>query len=242
MHIEILDTAADVGTAAAIAGAGRLRSALAHGRNATIVVATGASQFDMLDALVHADDIAWARVTAFHLDEYIGLPGDHPASFRRYLKERVHSQLPTLGAFHYLSGDTGDAHAEAARVGALIRACPIDVAFIGIGENGHLAFNDPPADFETQALVHIVTLDQACRQQQVGEGHFPTVADVPAQALSMTIPAILSAQTISCVVPNQRKAAAVRCALEGPISPDCPASILRRHPNCSNKPKARSMS
>lgn len=194
---------------------------------ANVLFATGASQYEFLDAL-RAIDAPWGRVTAFHLDEYLGLPEDHPASFRRYLRERLFSHLP-FAAVHLLQGDAADPRAEAARYEALLRGATIDVACIGIGENGHLAFNDPPADFESPRLVNIVTLDRACRMQQVGEGHFASLAEVPERALSLSIPAILSARVISCVVPDRRKAEAVRAALEGPVTPDCPASALRRH-------------
>jgi glucosamine-6-phosphate deaminase len=165
------------------------------------------------------------------LDEYLGLGKDHPAGFRRYLKERLFDHLP-LAEVHLLDGNATDPIKECARYAALLAGRVIDVACIGIGENGHLAFNDPPADFETAALVHVVNLDEACRRQQVGEGHFAGVDDVPPQALSLSIPAILKATAISCVVPGQRKAEAVCCTVEGPITPDCPASALRKHNNC----------
>jgi glucosamine-6-phosphate deaminase len=194
---------------------------------ANVVFATGVSQYEFLDALREMD-APWERISAFHLDEYLGLRADHPASFRRYLRERLFNHLP-FAAVHLLEGDAPDPAAEAARYEALLRGVSIDVACIGIGENGHLAFNDPPAGFESSRLVNVVTLDRACRQQQVGEGHFATIEDVPQRALSLSIPAILSARVISCVVPDRRKAEAVRAALEGPITPDCPASALRRH-------------
>lgn len=217
--------------AAAEVVAERINAALTLRGEANIVLATGASQYDFLAALRARTGIEWSRVTAFHLDEYLGLAPEHPASFRRFLQERFFDHLQ-LKAVHLLAGDAPDPQAEIARYSSLLAAHPIDVACIGIGENGHLAFNDPPADFDTQAAVLLVNLDEACRQQQVGEGHFPDLAAVPPQALSMSIPAILAARTISCVVPDRRKAEAVRCALEGPITPDCPASALRRHPDC----------
>ena len=200
-------------------------------RNARVVFATGASQYNFLDILCAAPAIDWSLVTAFHLDEYVGIAADHPASFRRYLHERLFSRLP-FGAIHLLQGDAPDPVAECRRYANLLAESPVDVACVGIGENGHLAFNDPPADFHTSAGVHIVELDEACRRQQVSEGHFPSLADVPPQALSMTVPAILAARTISCVVPDARKAEAVRCTLKGPIDPACPASALRTHPGC----------
>jgi glucosamine-6-phosphate deaminase len=196
--------------------------------SARVIFATGASQYEFLDALCALANVDWRRVTAFHLDEYLNLPVEHPASFRKYLQDRLFSLLP-FGAVHLLDGNAADPQAECARYSELLTAAPIDLACIGIGENAHLAFNDPPADFAASALVHVVTLDTACRQQQVGEGHFASLDEVPQQALSLSIPAILRAHTISCVVPDQRKAAAVYCALRGPITPDCPASALRQH-------------
>jgi glucosamine-6-phosphate deaminase len=212
-------------------GAAAIRDALrAHGE-ATVVLATGASQFELVDVLAHEPDIAWNRVTAFHLDEYIGLPPTHPASFRRYLWERFHRRLPVpLRAFHYLDGEA-DPAAECRRVGDLIRRARVDVAFVGIGENGHLAFNDPPADFDTDDPYLDVALDEACRRQQLGEGWFPTLEDVPRRAISMSIRQILAAHAIVCTAPERRKAAAVHRTVEGPVTPDVPASILQRHPN-----------
>jgi glucosamine-6-phosphate deaminase len=173
--------------------------------------------------------VDWNRVTAFHLDEYIGMPITHPASFRKYLKERFVDRLPQpLAAFHYINGE-GDGAAECRRLNDIIAAHPIDVAFVGIGENGHLAFNDPPADFETDEPYLVVNLDEACRRQQLGEGWFPTLEDVPQQAISMSIRQILKADTILCSVPDARKAEAVRASLEGPVTPNVPASILQRH-------------
>jgi len=209
----------------------RINEATSRRGEANIIVGTGASQHDFLASLRNFDEVDWRKVTVFHLDEYLGISMQHPASFRRFLKERLFDHLP-FAAVHLLAGDSDDPIRECARYETLLSDRIIDVACIGIGENGHLAFNDPPADFDTGALVHIVTLDKACRQQQVGEGHFPTFEDVPKQALSLTIPAIMSAKALSCTVPDVRKARAVKCALEGPVTPDCPASILRQHPNC----------
>lgn len=232
MKISIFDTKAEMGAAAATEGAEALRAELARRGAAGIVLATGTSQFEMLEALVAADGIDWSRVTAFHLDEYIGLPLDHPASFRGYLKERFAARVPDLAAFHYVDGQAADPVAETERLGALIRRHPIAVAFIGIGENGHLAFNDPPADFETEEPFIVVMLDEACRKQQLGEGWFPTLEDVPSQAISMSIRHILSARKLVVTVPDARKALAVKGAVEGEVSNLCPASILRTHPDC----------
>ncbi len=220
-----------LGTAAAEFVAHRLHQAVVERGKANIILATGASQYEFLDALRCVAGVDWARVTAFHLDEYLGLSARHPASFRRFLRERIFDHL-AFGTVHFLAGDAKDPVQECHRYASLLEHAIIDVACIGIGENGHLAFNDPPADFGTSSLVHLVTLNEACRRQQVNEGHFPAVENVPGKALSLSIPAILSARTISCVVPDRRKAEAVRCALEGPISPNCPASALRGHRAC----------
>ena len=227
MEIIITDSASDMGRRAAEIGAQAIRAAIAERGKANIIVATGASQFATLSALVETD-LDWSRVTGFHLDEYLGLPISHPASFRKYLKERFVDRVP-LAAFHYVNGEAADARAECRRLGEVIAAHPIDVAFIGIGENGHLAFNDPPADFETTEPYLVVQLDDACRRQQHGEGWFPTFEDVPQNAISMSIRQILKSGQIVCSVPDERKAAAVKGAIEGPVTPDCPASILQTH-------------
>lgn len=198
----------------------------------TLVVATGSSQFEVLSQLVAQPSIPWERVTVFHLDEYVGLSPDHPASFRRYLRERFVERLPTRpAAFHELDGES-EPHAECRRLAALVPSGPFDVALVGIGENGHLAFNDPPADFETTDPYRVVTLDEPCRRQQVGEGWFATLADVPTRAISMSVHRILASRTIFCSVPDRRKAEAVRAAVEGAVTQDVPASILQRHPDC----------
>ena len=204
-----------------------LRSTISARGRARIIAATGASQFDFLEALTSAPGIDWSAVEMFHLDEYVGLPIDHPASFRKYLLERLINKTG-LTRYHFLDGE-GDAAHSAREVGRAITAAPIDVAFVGIGENGHLAFNDPPADFDTREPYLIVTLDEACRRQQVGEGWFATIDDVPKQAISMSIRQILDAREILCIVPDARKAQAVRACLEGPVSPMAPASILQTH-------------
>ncbi len=208
-----------------------IRHAIRQRGQANIVVATGASQFAVLAALVAAAGIEWPRVVGFHLDEYLGLPASHPASFRRYLRERLVDRVP-LRAFHYVDGESEPA-AECRRLGELIQEHPIDVALVGIGENGHLAFNDPPADFQTEAPYIAVELDAACRRQQLGEGWFPTLADVPTRAISMSIRQIMKSRMIVCSVPDRRKAEAVRAAVEGPVTPLVPASILQQHPHAT---------
>lgn len=225
--------------AAARHAAGVLRYAIGAWNHARIIAATGASQFDFLEALTAAPDVEWARVEMFHLDEYVGLSIDHPASFRKYLLERL-IRKAGIGRYHLLgasgrgptpaSGER-DAQQIADEVGREVGRAPIDVAFVGIGENGHLAFNDPPADFETERPYLIVALDEACRRQQVGEGWFTSVAEVPSQAISMSVRQILKSREIICVVPDARKAAAVKACVEGEISPMAPASILRTHAN-----------
>jgi glucosamine-6-phosphate deaminase len=229
MNIITSENKQEMGRRAAGQGAQLIRDVLSKRGAATIIVATGASQFEMLDALAKEPDIRWDRVTAFHLDEYVGMEITHGASFRKYLWERFHSKLPLpLVAFHYINADK-DPHGECKRLGELIKQKNVDVAFIGIGENGHLAFNDPPADFQTEQPYLVVNLDEACRKQQLGEGWFPTLNDVPTQAISMSVKQILKSNAIICTVPDSRKAIAVKGAVEGPVTPDVPASILQRH-------------
>jgi glucosamine-6-phosphate deaminase len=217
------------GAQAAKDGAIAIRQAIAEKGSARIIVATGASQFEMLSALIKEPDIAWDKVTAFHLDEYVGIPITHKASFRLYLWERFVSQLPLpLASFTYLNGET-DPHGQCKIAGELVSAAPIDVAFVGIGENGHLAFNDPPADFETEEPYLVVNLDDACRKQQLGEGWFPTFDDVPTQAISMSVKQIMKTRTIICTVPDERKSLAVKNTIQGRVTPDVPASILQQH-------------
>lgn len=228
----IFETKEELGTRAARAGADLIRKALAERGTANIIVATGASQFEILEALAKEPGIEWSRVTGFHLDEYVGLPITHGASFRAYLWQRFVSKLPLPPkAFHFLDAETEPA-AECARVAAILRDHPIDVAFIGIGENGHIAFNDPPADFETEDPYLIVELDDACRRQQLGEGWFASFEDVPRQAISMSVRQILKSAAIICTVPDERKAEAVRGAVEDEVSPRLPATILQTHPHC----------
>jgi glucosamine-6-phosphate deaminase len=245
METRILETKGMMGQAAAQAAATGIRSAIAQRGQANLILATGASQFEMLESLVTAEDIDWSKVVMFHLDEYIGLGPEHPASFRKYLHERFVQKVDNLKAAHFVNGDAEDPAQECRRLGALIQAHPIDVACIGIGENGHLAFNDPPADFETEEPYLVVQLDERCRRQQLGEGWFETLEQVPAQAISMSIRQILKSKRLVVTVPDRRKAEAVKNALEGPVTPDCPASILREHAACSmflDKPAASLLS
>jgi len=229
MRILVSDNKVHNGQRAAHDGAELIRRAIGKKGEANIILATGASQFEMLAELTHAADLDWHRVTVFHLDEYAGLPITHPASFRLYLWQRFMSALPFSLKERYLIDAEGDLAAECKRLNEIIVKHPIDVAFIGIGENGHLAFNDPPADFETSEPYIVVKLDEACRRQQMGEGWFKKFEDVPSHAISMSIKQIMKSKHIICTVPDERKAKAVKGAVEGPVTPMVPASILQRH-------------
>lgn len=232
MHIHIANNPIELGALAGTAAAELIRATIKKRSEANIILATGASQFETLKELIKNKDIDWSKVTMFHLDEYIGLPVSHKASFRKYLHERFLDLVPSLKAAHLIDGE-GDAEAEAARLGTLTEAHPIDVALVGIGENGHLAFNDPPADFDTEKPYLIVNLDEPCRAQQFNEGWFPSIEDVPLQAISMSIKQIMKSAHIICSVPDARKAQAVKNTLEQDVSNLFPASILQRHANCS---------
>ncbi len=229
LRIYLFDKTEALGRAAAALAARTLRETVRRKGKAVFVAATGASQFAFLEALVR-EEVPWERTVMFHLDEYIGLPADHPASFRRYLRERLVDRVRP-GTVHFIEGDAPDPAAEVQRLNGLIQCEEVDIAFVGIGENGHIAFNDPPADFETDAPYIIVELAESCRRQQVSEGWFPSLHEVPQRAITMSVRQILRSKRILSVVPEARKAAAVRCALEGEISPACPASILRTHPD-----------
>jgi glucosamine-6-phosphate deaminase len=229
VNLEILKDKRTMGICAAEEAARVIRSAIRGRGRARIIAATGASQFEFLEALSCAPRIDWKNVTLFHLDEYIGLDENHPASFRRYLRERFIEKVG-VGACHLLNPDP-DPFEECRRVGALLMEAPVDVAFVGIGENGHLAFNDPPADFQTEEPYLVVELDLRCRQQQLGEGWFHSLEEVPTRAVSMSVRQILRSGSILCMVPDRRKAEAVRASVEGPITPAVPASILQAHPD-----------
>jgi glucosamine-6-phosphate deaminase len=229
MDVRVFDSKQDLGRATAERAAAAIAEAIVRAGEARVIAATGASQFEFLDALTATPGVDWGRVEMFHLDEYVGVPDTHPASFRRYLRERIVERVHPR-TFHFLAGDAADLDAECRRVGELLARTPIDVAFVGIGENGHLAFNDPPADFETEVPYLVVDLDDACRRQQMGEGWFASLEDVPRRAISMSIRQILKAREILCVVPDARKARAVRDCLDGAVSPAHPSSILQTHP------------
>jgi glucosamine-6-phosphate deaminase len=233
LRVRVLSDSRALGAAAAADASRHLRDAISARGVAHAMFATGNSQFEFLDALVLDDAVDWTRVIGFHMDEYVGIGANHPASFRRYLRERLVERVP-FAAFHFLEGDAIDVDAECQRYSALLRDHPLDLCCLGIGENGHLAFNDPPvADFDDPLDVKVVELDEACRRQQVGEGHFPDIPAVPTHAITVTIPALLRASTVLAIVPETRKAERVRRALEGPISTECPATILRRQPHAT---------
>jgi glucosamine-6-phosphate deaminase len=227
MVIKIYEDRTSLGRAAAEQAAVSIRQAIQEGGRARIIAATGASQFEFLDTLTAVPGIEWPCVEMFHLDEYIGLPASHPASFRKYLLERL-IEKTGMSKYHFLEGD-GDVAKTVRKVAAELTSAPIDVAFVGIGENGHLAFNDPPADFQTEEPYLIVDLDEACRRQQVGESWFADLSEVPKRAISMSVRQILKSKEIIAVVPEARKAQAVKSCFEGEISPLAPASILRTH-------------
>lgn len=229
MIIKIFPSKAGLSQVAASDAAATIREAIATRGAARIIAATGASQFEFLDALTKVPGIDWKSVEMFHLDEYVGISDQAPASFCRYLRERLIDKVG-IEKYHLLDG-TQDPAGVIAQVTAEIRKTPIDVAFAGVGENGHLAFNDPPANFDTEEAYMVVDLDEACRKQQLGEGWFPTLADVPRQALSITINQLMKARQILCIAPDARKAKAIKTCFGGEVGPAAPASILQRHPN-----------
>jgi glucosamine-6-phosphate deaminase len=227
MMIKIFGNSADLAQTAARRAAQIISENITGHGIARILAATGASHLEFLQALVAAPGVDWSKVEMFHLDEYVGLPAAHPASFRKYLLQRF-IRPAGIGRYHLLDGE-GDLEAVCRQAGDQMNSGPIHVAFVGIGENGHLAFNDPPADFQTETPYLVVNLDEACRRQQVGEGWFRDLGEVPRQAITISIRQTLKAEKILCVTPERRKAKAVKACLEGPISPSAPASILRTH-------------
>lgn len=231
MTVSISPNSLDLGQKAGKIGAELIRKAISTQGFANIILATGTSQFETLKQLSAEKDIDWSKVVVFHLDEYLGLSITHPASFRKYLVERFFNHVPQLKAYHLIDGEN-DPEKECERLSTLIQNHPIDVAFVGIGENGHLAFNDPPADFETEKPYLVVNLDHACRMQQFGEGWFPNLEAVPTQAISMSIRQIMKSKSIICSVPDLRKAQAVKDCLKGEITNLHPASILQEHQDC----------
>jgi glucosamine-6-phosphate deaminase len=232
MLLRMFEDKPTLGRAAAEQAATAIRRAIADRGAARIIAATAASQLEFLDALTSAAGIDWGKVEVFHLDEYIGLPITHPGSFRKMLTEQLVAKTG-INKYHLLHGDAADVPAALREAGEQLASAPIDIAFLGVGENAHIAFNDPPADFNTEKPYIIVNLDEACRQQQVGEAWFSDISQVPKQAISMSAQQILKSKEILAVVPDRRKARAVKACVEGEISPRAPASILRRHSNAT---------
>ena len=231
LGVEIHPDRSSLGSAAAARAAAVLRAALADQNSARLIVASAPSQTELIAHLAAAPLIDWSRVTLFHMDEYVGLPADHPASFRAWQWRHLLSKIKPA-AFHGIQGDHPDPAAESDRYAQLLRAAPIDLVCLGIGENGHIAFNDPPvADFHDPLYVKRVALDEACRLQQVHDGCFANLAAVPREAITLTCPALFAGAALVCAVPGPRKAAAVRATLLGPLAPSCPARLLRPHPN-----------
>ena len=232
MRFKVFNDKITLGRVAAEQAATAIRRAISERGEARIIAATAASQLEFLDALTKASGIDWTKVEAFHLDEYIGIPITHPGSFRKMLMEQLVVKTG-IRQYHLLAGDAAEPAAVVREIGTQLASAPIDIAFLGMGENGHIAFNDPPADFNTEEPYIIVNLDEACRQQQVAEAWFADLSQVPKQALSISAKQILKAKEILAVVPDKRKARAVKACFEGEISPMAPASILRRHPNAT---------
>jgi glucosamine-6-phosphate deaminase len=233
LAVHVYANQADLASAAASDAQKYLKDVIAKRGSARVSLATGNSQMQFLDKLIRLGGVDWSGVTLFHMDEYLGISADHKASFRRYMRERVESRIRPK-VFHYLEGDAAQPIDECERYAALLREQPIDLCCLGIGENGHLAFNDPPvADFADKRVVKIVLLDLACRQQQVSEGHFADIPAVPQYALTLTIPTLCSARKMICIAPEKRKAQAVKDALQRPIHTACPASFLRKQPHAT---------
>ena len=230
LTVKVFQKESDMGEAAADSTVSRLRSVIEEKGAANLILATGTSQFSLLEAL-KKKDLDWEKITVFHLDEYIGISDQHPASFRRYLKERI-LDIVSPGKVYLVNADAQNLDQEMKDYENLLKEHPVDIACIGIGENGHIAFNDPPvADFNDPLWVKAVELDEACRKQQMGEGWFPTMNDVPKKAVTLTITAIMNCKAINCVVPGGRKAEAVYNTLNAEINESCPATILRKHPD-----------
>ena len=228
MVIHVYKTPEEMGAEAAQLIAQKLNAAIAQKGEARLLLSTGDSQFEMMDALTRMP-VDFSKVTMFHLDEYVALPVTHIASFRKYLQERFVDKVPLKEAV-FVNGE-GDVEANIAEITARIKEAPIDVGVIGIGENGHIAFNDPPADFDTEASYKVVNLDERCKRQQVGEGWFATVDDVPKQAISMTVKQIMACESIVSVVPHAVKAEAVKNTLERDVTNLVPATIMKTHPD-----------
>jgi glucosamine-6-phosphate deaminase len=232
LEVQVFQQQAALAETAASLALQALQEALAARGSAAAILASANSQIQFVESLVRHKGLDWSKVTLFHMDEYLGLSDRHPASFRRFMRERIQARLAP-GWFHYIAGDAEQPLDECDRYARLLAAQPVDLCCLGIGENGHIAFNDPPvADFSDPRPIKLVRLDEACRRQQVGEGHYASLAEVPQYAFTLTVPTLCSARRMICIVPERRKARAVRDALCGPISPACPASFLRRQAHC----------
>jgi len=232
MQIQILQNPLELGRVAGMEAARLIRESIEAKGFVNIILATGTSQFETLNQMISDNNIDWTKIVMFHLDEYIDLPITHPASFRKYLQERFLARVPPIKAAYLINGET-NAEAECERLNHLISNHPIDLALVGIGENSHLAFNDPPADFETEQPYIIVSLDESCRKQQLGEGWFQSMDEVPRRAISMSIKQIMKSKHIICSVPDSRKAMAIKNCFEQPVSNLFPASILQLHTDCT---------
>jgi glucosamine-6-phosphate deaminase len=233
LEVQVFENQADLAASAASMAARVLRDAWALRGAAAGILASANSQIQFLEALVRLGGVDWSKLTLFHMDEYLGLSDQHPASFRRFMRERIEARL-CPGQFHYIAGDADQPLDECDRYAKLLAAQPIDLCCLGIGENGHIAFNDPPvADFDDPRPIKLVKLDEACRLQQVGEGHYGSLAEVPHYAFTLTVPTLCAARRMICIVPECRKARAVRDTLCGPITTACPASFLRQQPHCT---------
>ena len=231
MKVIIKEDKVEVGKEAASIAYDTIAKAIEEKGEANIIAATGASQFEFLESLTSMSGLDWSKVRMFHLDEYVGISIEHPASFRKYLKERFIDKTG-IKEYYFLDGDVENLEKEVGRLNNIISKHKIDIAFVGIGENGHLAFNDPPADFEEEKPYIVVALDEKCKKQQMGEGWFKTIDDVPKQAISMSVKQIMKSEIILCTVPDRRKAEAVHICMDKEISPKYPASILRNHKEC----------
>lgn len=231
MEIKVFKTRREMGDAAGKAVEAKILDLLQRQDELRMVFAAAPSQNDVLNYLCHSKNIPWSKIVAFHMDEYVGLPAGAPQLFSSYLKTQLFEQV-NLKETHFINGNGGEE--EMQRYTRLLGDKPIDIVCLGIGENGHIAFNDPPvADFNDPRTVKEVKLDHACRQQQVNDGCFPRIEDVPSHAITLTIPALMAGKHLYCVVPGKTKRAAVAATLAGPLSTDCPATILRKHPHCT---------
>lgn len=232
LKVNVYANRQDLGTSAGRAAAAKIKELLGDRNRIRMIFAAAPSQNEFLETLSADPGIDWSRITAFHMDEYIGLPKDAPQRFSQFLRERLFDKVKP-GELHLIDS-SNTIEAECERYGQLLREAPIDIVCLGIGENGHIAFNDPPvADFADPLTIKAVELDDACRQQQVNDGCFPTFGDVPTHALTLTIPTMMAASYLYCMVPGPTKRNAVQRTLNGSVSTECPSTVLRSHPDCT---------